>query len=287
MNDDCTHQMTSFGGEKLLKKRIKVEIQKMLSGRGFWVSTAVVMIFPIADFVQQLHSFYIDHSIQSIFIKWMAMPYDSYASRMFFILYPVLASLPYAWSMAEDLRSGYAAQMLVREKRKDYFWGKMTASFLSGGAVISAALLLNILLLSMMQRATVPRIYYLVSGVFAGDFCSVIYYTHPVWYTLIWLIISFFWGGAFSMLCCALGFFIRRRIVLVPAMLIVYILQAVISEVFPVYQRESRVGMEWINLVTAAPVSYHPGWAILLNLACIILVSGTLFYLRGRKHEVL
>ena len=89
------------------------------------------------------------------------------------------------------------------------------------------------------------------------------------------------------MLCCALGFFIRRRIVLVPSMLIVYILQAVISEVFPIYQNEARVGTEWINLVTAAPNTYHPGWAILLNLACIILVSGALVYFRGRKYEVL
>ncbi|MCH4021160.1 MAG: hypothetical protein LKE61_09835 [Erysipelotrichaceae bacterium] len=270
-----------------MKEKIKVEIQKMLSSRGFWASAAIVMIFPVADFVQQLHNFIAYHYPQSIFIKWMAMPNNTYASRMFFILYPVLAALPYAWSLAEDLRSGYAAQLLVREKRKEYFWGKITASFLSGGAVISAALLVNILLLSMMQQTTIPRIYYLTSGIFAGDFCSVIFYTHPVLYAVIWFIISFLWGGAFSMLCCALGFFIRRRIVLVPSMLIVYILQAVISEVFPIYQNEARVGTEWINLVTAAPNTYHPGWAILLNLACIILVSGALVYFRGRKYEVL
>lgn len=266
-----------------MKKRIKVELLKMIKTRSFWVAFGFVMLFPIGDFAQQMR----DHFSCSVFEKWMAMPYDTYASRIFLLLYPVLASMPYAWSMAEELRTGYAVQLLTREKRSHYFCGKLVASFISGGSVISLALLLNLYLLVMSQRTFLPASYDLTSGFIPGSFLSIIHYTHPFIFSIIWLMVSFLWGGAFGMLCCAIGFFVKRKYLLVPLMLIIYIGQAIAVVRIPIYRWFYRIHLEWYQLTAADTPGLNPEWTVLGNVIFIILIAMIIVYFKGRKYEAL
>ena len=268
-----------------MKKRIKVELQKMFHTRGFWFGIIIALLFSVADFTQQAYDFSAYHYGNSVFEKWMAMPYDTYASSIFYLIYPVLASLPYAWSMAEELRTGYVAQVFVREKRSHYFTGKFIAAFLSGGIAIDSALALNLYLLTLLQKTTYSVPYYMTSGFIPGSFCSTLYYEKPVAFALIWLCVSFLWGGAFAVLCCSLGFFLRRKLYLVPAMLVIYILQSLVAEMLPIYRWFYRIHMGWFDLTRADTMGLNPEWAVIGNIALIVLLSIMIMYIKGKKYE--
>ena len=70
--------------------------------------------------------------------------YDAFlwSLDLFSLVAPVLAVLPFADSLAQDVRSGYARSVLIRASYKRYMLAKVVAGALAGGMAIGLALVL-------------------------------------------------------------------------------------------------------------------------------------------------
>ncbi len=268
-------------------KNIRFECSRVLSSRMFRISLCLSCAFAAADVIQNLYYRIINMNQYSVFEKWMGSQAETFGAVAFYWVFPLLASLPYAWSLCDELHGGYAAQVMVRTGKKEYFAGKLISSFLSGGTVIACPLILDLLLLMMLNRTFYPTPNDLISCVMPGSFCSVLYYTHPVLFVLLWTCVEFLWGGTFALLCCALGFYIKKTVILLPSMLLIYVAESILSEFIIVKRNWYNIEFAWQSLTRADTMALNPGWVIFGSIGLILLVSFILTLIKGAKYEVL
>lgn len=154
----------------------------------------------------------------SAYINWMGADVGSFESTMFYLLLPFLAALPFGWSLAEEIRSGYAAHVIFRSGKKSYYTAKMTAAFCSGFLVIAVPLMLNFLVVSAFLPCLTPEILYPYGGLMQKSMLYQLYYTYPHIYVCAYILLDGIYGGLFAVIATASACFLANRFmtVLVP-----------------------------------------------------------------------
>lgn len=115
--------------------------------------------------------------IYNCFGMWMSVEFINPTSLLFYRMAPLLAAVPFSWSLGEDFRTGYISQLRTRKPMPAYIIGKLTACFLVGGIVVVFPQLVNFVAIACFVPAYMPDItdaMYL--GIF-DDTCSRVYFT--------------------------------------------------------------------------------------------------------------
>ncbi len=259
----------------------------MLSSRYFLFSLLLSFAFAIANFIQNVYYYLNNMNRFSVFEKWMGATTETFGALSFYYVFPILASLPFAWTLCDELHSGYALQVFTRTGKKEYFMGKLVSSFLSGGIVISSTLTLDILLLTALSPTYRPTPNDMISGIISGNFCSELYYTHPVIFTVIWICVEFLWGGVIAVLCSSLGLFIKRKGLLLPSMMLIWIGESVLASFIDLKRNEYSIEFRWMYLTQADPLTINPAWAIFGSIGLILLVGCLISWIKGARYEAL
>lgn len=71
-------------------------------------------------------------------------------SNLFILLLPVVTSLVYAWSLAQDRNTGYLEQLLVRETPKNIIVSRAKYTFWGAVCIAAIPLLVNVLMIFMV-----------------------------------------------------------------------------------------------------------------------------------------
>lgn len=141
----------------------------------------------------------------SFFGEWMGLSGDI-ASTIFYYLAPILATVPFGTSLASDLNSCYAVQVISRVGRKKYFAAKLLANFLAAGVVVTVPQIINIAIVACLVPQIPPDpttgTFMVQSAHMLGD----VFYEQPWLFIVIFLILSFVGSGLFSVLASALAF---------------------------------------------------------------------------------
>lgn len=135
---------------------------------------------------------------QNVYVSWMGASSYMMQSYWYFLIFPLLAVIPFAGTFYDDLKSGYMKSVLLRCSRKEYFIGKGIAVFLSGGMCVTIPLILNFILTAMFRPLTLPDPYIAI-GPLTAEMGSELYYLHPMLYTMIYLMFDFFVGGIIAL----------------------------------------------------------------------------------------
>lgn len=128
------------------------------------------------------------------------------------LLLPTLSLVPYSWSLASDLASGFANHICCVVSRRSYFWSKAIASGLAGLSVYLANRLINLIMLFCLLPAYDPHpedVMYI--GVYASDPYAWLLYNCPILYMVLSLFLEgamiFFWSSS----VCLCGYYLRKR----------------------------------------------------------------------------
>lgn len=90
---------------------------------GFRLSTGLGFIVAVCQIVQMFSPVDTGFSYpSSLYEMWLGGEWASYASALVFLLLPLFATLPFSSSLAEDKKSGYLIQLLIRGKRLSVFF---------------------------------------------------------------------------------------------------------------------------------------------------------------------
>ena len=135
---------------------------------------------------------------QNVYVSWIGASSYMMQSYWYFLIFPLLAVIPFAGTFYDDLKSGYMKNVLLRCSRKEYFMGKGIAVFLSGGMSVTIPLVLNFILTAMFRPLILPDPYIAI-GPLTAEIGSELYYLHPMVYTMIYLLFDFFVGGIFAL----------------------------------------------------------------------------------------
>lgn len=189
----------------------KNEMKRMFCEKEFWITLLLGCGIAVWHFIQHVYNvemFALDVP-ENVFVCWMGASAYRMQSYWYYMIFPLLAVMPYVGSWYDDYHFGYVKNILLRCDRKHYFAAKGTAVFLSGGLSVTFPLVLNFLLTATKRPVLYPDPFTAIGPM---SYCigSEFYYTHPLLYTMLYLIFDFVMGGlialAAGLLCMSVNY---------------------------------------------------------------------------------
>ncbi len=135
----------------------------------------------------------------NVYQNWMGAHLANLQAYWFFKIIPLLAVIPEAGQFFTELRNGYANTQVVRIGRKKYFRIKGIATFISGGMAVTIPLIVNFLLTAAKYPLLLPDTD-IATGPDLICYGTALYYTHPMFYLIVYGLVIFLVSG-----CIALG----------------------------------------------------------------------------------
>ena len=204
--------------------QLKTEFRRVFSSSGMLLSISIGSVITLLHVFQtplQLHTLNLNKDFElypfespcSAIANWIGADVISLESFLFYMLMPLLATLPFASSFFSDKKSGYLKNIYARSSRKDYLISKYIAVFVSAGIAVIVPLILNLMICMVLLPNTTPEPSAGASAIQPLHLFSMIYYTKPTLYLIIYLIIDFIFAGLFACISLTCSFFTNYKII--------------------------------------------------------------------------
>jgi len=217
-----------------LKRMLKIEISRAFKNKSLLFSliigTAIVsaqVLFRVIPLTKKIDEYlYFDKPMAHIgwlFCTWIGGNLTYPENYLFYLLFPMLATIPFADSFYCDRKSGYIKNVFIRAKKSDYYISKYIATFISGGIAIIVPLFINLAISSLILPSMLPQA---SAGFFAINNASMwgeLFYQHPFIFIFLYMIIDFIFGGLFATISLAVGFIAEQRFIALISPFIIYL----------------------------------------------------------------
>jgi hypothetical protein len=222
-------------GGKALGNILKIELRRAFKNPLLLIALAVGAAVALGQFIQVVLPAipYLDTYKavskggiiypHSVFNKWMGSDSTSVYSLLFYILMPILVTLPFADSFFCDRKSGYIKNVLIRTPKSRYYIAKYIAVFLSAGTAGIVPLLLNLGLSSAVLPSLLPQITDGTFPLMGTSMWAGLFYTHPYLYTGAYLAVDFVFFGLLACIALAVSFFAEYRFMVLLAPFLFYL----------------------------------------------------------------
>lgn len=282
--------MSGFEGERAVKQILKTELKRAFTGKMFFISIGLGCILAILQLLLEVtgHLPYMANyftyqkpmtGIDYFFSAWMGgNPTDIYG-YIFFLLLPILAVLPYADTFYTDMKSGFVKNLLLRVKRRHYFFAKYIAAFLAGGAAVVIPLLLNFLSAAMVLPAILPQSTSGSHPIWITSMWHGLYYNHPFVYEFLYMGLDFLFAGIFAAVALSVTRLAQNRIITLLSPFILYIFLSAFFDFLGQYDWAPRA------FLPPGSGSGH-GPVVAVEAAVGFLLTFFVFVVRGPKDDV-
>lgn len=285
-----------------MKALLKTEFYKMTHNKYFIISlligilltvisaiTMVLQYFQMLEYDQlsldqlgYMQNPYIP--IQTLYNHWIGGEFSSLTYSLFYLLLPILASVPYGWSIFDEIKNGTIRNVLIRVNRIKYFWGKYFITFLSGGITVTLPLIINILLVSLFIPAIKPDVCYdIYYGVFQPDIWSNLFYTKPLIYLLLFLILNFLFSGLFATFSLAISFGLRNKIAV---MLFPFFFLLIIHYTKNLFPNALKFEISPLNFLHASMIEEVKNPTVIFVEFCLLLIYSIVILIKRKKIDV-
>ncbi len=228
-------------------------------------------------------------SIYSCFNQWMSVDGWQVTTALFYKVAPLLAVMPYAWSLLSERRSGYVCQVFVRQERWRYALAKALAAFCAGGLVATVPQLLNLVALACVFPGYTPEVTTaLYTGIYEDNLWSGLFYSYPAAYAGCYLVLDFALCGLWAAFVLCLGFFVRNplKLLAVPYLVLLAV-QFVNERIFLALGGIRGIQLSLLENLPAYTTAYvQNGWVILAE-ALALAVAAALLVAVGVRRDAL
>ena len=169
----------------------KIELKRAFKSRKLLIALLAGMIIAVWHYVQYVLPLIKAEEFEeeiyypvTVFESWMGGNSYTLQQYLLFIIFPILAVLPFGTSYYEDKKSGEYKNIVTRVEKKEYIKAKYKAVFLSAGVVTLFPLVLSLLLTSATLPSLLPQaatysfqihntnfghqLFFIFAGAFAG-----------------------------------------------------------------------------------------------------------------------
>ena len=277
-----------------MKNSIKTELWKVFHSFPFWLSlfigslTVMSNVSHNAQVAAELEASNIaaakllgyKHGVTgyALISHWIAVSTDSVGSRYFYLIWPILAALPYGWSYCQEMRSGLSNQYMLRSGRSAYMVSKYTAVFISGGLAVSFPVVVDLIANAMILPDCLPKV--LLSAIYNRGAFAELFYSYPWLYALIWITADFIFGGAAAGLCFLVGKSIRFQVMVTLFPFALLFLWNALTEVLEV----PIFSLICLDMATPRMLASRP--ALMIQLSLMVLFSMAAAFGRGNKYDL-
>ena len=142
-------------------------------------------------------------SLVSAYTAWIPTRIGEFYSGLYYLLWPLLATIPTAWILSNDSREGILEQQCLRIRKACVIRIKLYVSFISGGICSALPLVLNFIAVICFLPLSMPKIYdEIYTAVSMNSLFSGLFYNSPLAYVIVLSILAFMIGGLFSCAVC-------------------------------------------------------------------------------------
>lgn len=277
-----------------MKAFLKIEWKRLFRNPGLWVSLGIGLLLSITQFFMIVCPSvrFLDTYMQkfagltmtmphTVFTKWIGAEGYSVQRFTFFMILPLLCTIPWSLSAYQDKKSGLIKNYFIRGRKRDYYFAKYLVNFVSGGSVVVIPLLLNLALAAAVLPSLKPEVATGFYAVRSTSMFAKLFYTHPYTYTFVYLLIIFVFCGLISCFASSAGLWLDNgfTVILLPFVLHLFLYSVCSSS-------EVNRFAPFYFLNPAQDGDSISFWIILME-ACILLVASLCTLRRGIKSETL
>ena len=224
-----------------MKQVFKIELHRAVNSRGMKLSLliggliavyfCVTEVIPVAEDIERMYMPEIYNSPKTamyypdfLYYVWLGgHMFRTAPETLYFLIFPVLAVLPFGDSLFMDQKDGYIKNACLHVKKSHYFAAKYTAVFLSGGAGVMLPLLFSFMLSCMFLPAVTPEVtspnMTMIRGYSSFPW---LYYNMPMLFIGVYMLIYFAMGGLFACLGAVVTAYVGYRFLVLITPFIVY-----------------------------------------------------------------
>lgn len=265
----------------MIKRCVIFELRRAFDSIGTKISILMGSVIVLLDLV----TFYLQYGSpgRKLLIQaWIGTDFQFAYNSLFYIVFPIIACLPFAGSFYQDIFSGYDKNICVRVSRKQYMFAKCFAVYVSAFVCTMLPLLGNLFIAAGLYPNTLPeKLDFLSAGIIDCYRFPVLFNQRPLSYCLVFILMDGIFAGALGLISVAVTKFCKSQFSAVMAPFVIYILTGVtmVSE-----NGHSIAVMEMIN-----PIQNYITTIEQTCLSYLVIVIGSIFvlWLWGRKRDII
>ena len=278
-------------------KLINLELRKLFHTKSFYFCISVGIIFTIWLVLDQIQETKETQAIiekygsikmglyypDSLYNHFIGLDYWHKQPQILYMLFPLLASIPYSSSYCIEKKSGYLKVMLTRTERKRYYISKFISVYLSGFITVFLILILSLIISMMFYPMLRPEPITAQFPVAIGNsMFKEMFIDHPMSYTLLYIIIDSIFFGLCASISLIVGSITNRTFVATVSSTIIYYISSFITSSFKLYTSNPA-----IYLVPYQPFDGIRIEVIILQCFIIFCICWIQFVFKEAKKDVL
>lgn len=219
--------------------------------------------------------------IPGVFSEWIAMNTNG-AKEILFVTLPIVAAIPYGASLYLDEKNKYVNNIAIRTNKKNFYISKMATLFISGGVIAVIPMVLSLVINLCVFPVDVPQactaMYLMSKNVVLSD----LFYSHPLIYTMIYILWVFLLVGLLSCSCFVATYVMENRFVIIIIPFIIYFVTYVAGSLFG-----SRMAYIWeyIQLNKFESVKL---WQVVFQIILLAVIEGVSLIIKcSKKTDIL
>ncbi len=285
-----------------MKALIRTELSKALKNKYFLITLIAASVIAVLSAMNQINVYNSIYKYlladkeanggvcfknpwlpsDTLYTYWIGADYSSLYFSLFFLLLPLFAAFPYGWSYYMEMKKGYVKNVVTRTKKSKYFLAKYAAVFTAGGLAVMIPLLVNFCSVACFVPARTPNVLYdAYNGVVFPQMWSRLFYTHPLVYVELYMLLNFVFGGLIAALSLVTGFLFKNRV----AVVITPFLLMLGMNFVNTYSNKWELSP--LNFLHSGTIYNIPnGWIVLSKAIVLFAVTFGITVWRGQKNEV-
>lgn len=222
---------------------------------------------------------------ESPYTKWISIDPFSFTSVSLFILIPLIASIPAATLLRQDINNHFFKQLTIRKALPTILKQYALTAFLTGALTIAIILLANFLSLFLILPNVKPddiiNNNLLITS--RNTLLVALYYQHPFVHALLSIVVTSLWGGLFALFTFAASLLIKNNFVALCSSLFLQIILFILNSFIRLPNQISLSPMDFLRESASANINL----AVLgLSSIALFVISSLLIYWGGFKKIV-
>lgn len=203
-------------------------------------------------------------------LSYLGRDIQLFYRSLYYLIFPIMAALPFAASYYEDKQSGYQKVLFMKVKRNAYAAAKYLVAFVTGGLVTVLPLMFSLFLHAGFVPGYPPSELSLQAVPLDGQpYCN-IFYEHPFFYAVIFWGIDFLVGGCIAGIALCFSLIAKMKYSIYVFGFVFCILERTI-----LYQFDC-VNWAFSNIAEMTDLLLN-GWEIFTKLIVTVIFSFALF----------
>ena len=265
-----------------MKNLWKMEIRRVVHNKGTWAVCLIMMVMVWTDgyLFYELSRDSGKYVYPDLFLQgWLPMDYQFVFGSLFRAMLPLFAAIPFGASYYNDKTSGYIKNICTKVSPRKYRIVKYMVTFLSGTLSIMIPLMFSLMLVLTYLPVLKPQPF-AYQGLADYAFLR-LFYLHPVWYSLFYILIDGIFGGLAAVCSLCVSDYARSRFSVLVLPFTVYLLGGAFLE---------QLNLSWLSIYDMVnPLQECPVNQYLIGITIVIGIVLTVYWFcyKQTKEDIL